>query len=753
MALVAVAADKGAPGVTTASLALAAVWPRPVLLAECDAAGGDLFYRLPAADGGRLNPQRGLLSLAVAARRGIQPHQVWTHTQKLHGGLDILTGLVNAEQAAGIQSLWGEVGMLLAEVPEVDVIADCGRLGADGPFYDLLAHSSAVVLIARATLEDVVRLRDRVIAVAQGLANRRMSVVPIGVVIVADRKHFKRHIAEAGQALTVNGAPARVLGGLADEPRTAHMLRGRWSTKLDRSLLIRTARELAGHIARDMPAQPAAVAGQGQHSPGWWPADRPAEHNPGPPSQLGHRSAGQAPAGQEGAGQVAGGPAGRGPDAAGRVPGERVAAGLAPAAVAAARDGHVLPRQLTGGPAAAAQVTGGQVPAVAAGRVPTGHVPTGGRSIAVPSVAGRVSAAPGQVPEGQMPVRETAGGPAAVPGATVRVPGEQVAARPAPAPEAVARQARCWRIPGARLFTKGNRDAAANAPAPAPAPALDAALPVVAAPAVPMHAVPAPATRGPGTSAPDAPVRVAPESPESPATPVLGVPVVAGPVVAGPVVAPLAAAPVPADAVPLGVPVVGAAAVTGPIPFASAPVPADAVPEHAVTGQPQQAMSGQAVSGQAAAEQVAAEQVAAEAEPLAPLPEPVVPYHAEHVAPLRLARGPESAPTTPVPAIRMPPELDPGTGVPYDGPGHGLTQNPRQGPTQNPGQSPNRDPGHGSTQNPGQSPNRDPGPSLTQNPGQSQNPGHGPTQNPGQSPDREPGQSASGRRAASRAGG
>ena len=48
MALIAVAADKGAPGVTTTALALAAVWPRPVLLAECDPAGGDLVYRLPA---------------------------------------------------------------------------------------------------------------------------------------------------------------------------------------------------------------------------------------------------------------------------------------------------------------------------------------------------------------------------------------------------------------------------------------------------------------------------------------------------------------------------------------------------------------------------------------------------------------------------------------------------------------------------------------------------------------------------------
>ncbi|HSS91257.1 MAG TPA: hypothetical protein VLL69_18210, partial [Streptosporangiaceae bacterium] len=73
MALVAVASDKGAPGVTTASVVLAAVWPRPVLLAECDPAGGDLRYRFRAADGGGLDPGRGLLSLAVAARRGLRP--------------------------------------------------------------------------------------------------------------------------------------------------------------------------------------------------------------------------------------------------------------------------------------------------------------------------------------------------------------------------------------------------------------------------------------------------------------------------------------------------------------------------------------------------------------------------------------------------------------------------------------------------------------------------------------------------------
>src|SRR5579859_5105788 len=172
MALIAVAADKGAPGVTTASVALAAVWPRPVLLAECDQAGGDLVYRLPAADGGRLDPRRGLLSLAVAARRGLQPHQVWEHAQKLHGGLDILAGVSGAEQGAGLELLWGSVGRLLAGVPQADVIADCGRLGADGPIYDLLAHAASVVLLTRATVGEVVRLRDRATAVTAALAKR-----------------------------------------------------------------------------------------------------------------------------------------------------------------------------------------------------------------------------------------------------------------------------------------------------------------------------------------------------------------------------------------------------------------------------------------------------------------------------------------------------------------------------------------------------------------------------------------------------
>jgi hypothetical protein len=285
MALIAVAADKGAPGVTTASVALAAVWPRPVLLAECDPAGGDLVYRLPAADGGRLDPRRGLLSLAVAARRGLQPHQVWEHAQKLRGGLDLLTGVSGAEQGAGLELLWGSVGRILAAVPQADVIADCGRVGVDGPVYDLLAQATAVILLTRVSLGEVIRLRDRVSVLATALQRRGRPPGRIDVVVIADYKNFGAAIAEVGQALRQGGAPARVAGGLAYEPKSANQLRGEWSGKLDKSMFIRTARAIAGDLASELPgpssgARRAAPAPSQSSGPAARPASSPAASAP-----------------------------------------------------------------------------------------------------------------------------------------------------------------------------------------------------------------------------------------------------------------------------------------------------------------------------------------------------------------------------------------------------------------------------------------------------------------------------------------
>src|ERR1043166_5927677 len=287
MALIAIASDKGAPGVTTAALALAAVWPRPVLLAECDPAGGDVVYRLPAA--GLPAPRRGVLSLAVVARRGMQPQQVWEHVQKLHGGLDVLAGVTNAEQGAGLSLLWGPIGKALASMPQADVIADCGRLGADGPLYDLLAEATTVVLVSKVHVARVIRLRDRATAFAAAAQSRGRRNFGVGVVVVADHKKFRAALGEVQHVLGQANAPATVLGGIAHDTKGADLLNGEWGGNLDRTMLIKTPREVAkqlvqglpliGNPAEPGPAGPAHAQPQPEHPQ---PAARAARSATGP---------------------------------------------------------------------------------------------------------------------------------------------------------------------------------------------------------------------------------------------------------------------------------------------------------------------------------------------------------------------------------------------------------------------------------------------------------------------------------------
>jgi hypothetical protein len=326
MALIVIAADKGAPGVTTTALALAAVWPRPVLLAECDPSGGDLVYRFPAADGSALDPRRGLMTLAVAARRGLQPRQLWDHTQKLSGGLDVLTGVINAEQGASLGALWGPLGDLFAALPGGDVIADCGRLGVDGRPYDLLPRASAVLLVTRPNPGDVIRLRDRAAAVTAAASARGRRGLTPAVVVIAEQRTLRATAAEVGHALAQGNAPATVLGGIAADDKGAELMLGQWAGKLDKTMLIRTAREtaqqLAASLARDdtgpQTAPPSQRApsyppgqhrgGNGRHSAPPPPVPvsanpvsanpvsaNPAPASPAPPAPVDGREAGERP--------------------------------------------------------------------------------------------------------------------------------------------------------------------------------------------------------------------------------------------------------------------------------------------------------------------------------------------------------------------------------------------------------------------------------------------------------------------------
>ncbi|WP_328537308.1 hypothetical protein [Streptomyces sp. NBC_00344] len=275
MALIALAADKGSPGVTTAALALAAVWPRRALLAEADPAGGDLVYRTTGANGGPLNPNTGLLSIAAAARRGLAADQLWDHAQPMSGGLELLVGLGSAEQAAGLAGVWPTLGHAFATLGEsphapADVIADCGRIAGGSPAIDLMPQASLVLLVSRAEPEHIARVRDRAAALSAQLhgGQRGLSQLAtplIGVLLVVEAGASAKLAHQVNDMLVAAQTGARVIGTLAHDTAGAGLLSGRGRGRLDKSLLIRSARKVAADVYQQFGAawsQPNAGAGR-----------------------------------------------------------------------------------------------------------------------------------------------------------------------------------------------------------------------------------------------------------------------------------------------------------------------------------------------------------------------------------------------------------------------------------------------------------------------------------------------------------
>ncbi|GAA5003416.1 hypothetical protein [Streptomyces siamensis] len=284
MALIALAADKGSPGVTTAAVALAAVWPRRVLLAETDPAGGDLVYRSAAAHGGPLNPNTGMLSIAATARRGLVPDQLWDHVQPLSGGLEVLVGLGIAEQAAGLAGLWPTLGRAFAQLADsphapADVIADCGRISGETPVVEMFSQAALVLLVSRTEPEAIARVRDRAAALAAKLHGgprgaATLATPLIGVVLVTDPGDSAKLVHQVNDMLVAAQTGARVVGTLADDPAGADQLAGRKRGRLDKSLLIRSARKVTADLYQQYGAAWSVPAAGAHGTPG--PHGQPA---------------------------------------------------------------------------------------------------------------------------------------------------------------------------------------------------------------------------------------------------------------------------------------------------------------------------------------------------------------------------------------------------------------------------------------------------------------------------------------------
>jgi len=251
MTLITVAAAKGSPGVTTTALALAALWPRPVLLAECDVAGADIPLRMSAADGGVVDPDRGLLSLAAAGRKGLTPELVQAHTQQILGGVEVLVGTRAPEQAVGLSHLWALLGPALDQVAGHDVLADCGRLGPATPQSALLKASKLVIMVCTDEVSSVVHLRERLVALAPMLDPSSPVGTAIAVAVVADPKR-RGAVAQVRETLQRTEIPLQAIWHVARDPRGAGFFSGNVVGRADKTPLVLSARVVADEAARSV---------------------------------------------------------------------------------------------------------------------------------------------------------------------------------------------------------------------------------------------------------------------------------------------------------------------------------------------------------------------------------------------------------------------------------------------------------------------------------------------------------------------
>ena len=137
-------------GVTTTVAALAAVWPdeRRRVVIELDPSGGTLA----ASCGLRVAP--GLVSLATASRRRMEPDAIWAHSQQLPCGGAVVVGPPSASQAQRALKLMTGSAVRFADV-DADVLADCGRLDPTSAARDLFDGAEVRVLAARPQLPDL----------------------------------------------------------------------------------------------------------------------------------------------------------------------------------------------------------------------------------------------------------------------------------------------------------------------------------------------------------------------------------------------------------------------------------------------------------------------------------------------------------------------------------------------------------------------------------------------------------------------
>lgn len=251
MTVLALASAKGSPGTTTTATALAVAWPGGATLVDLDPAGGDVALRARDRTGNPLDPDRGLLSLAAAARRGAGETSLTDHVQESSLGVPVLLGVPSPEQLSGVGAVWSQLPQVLG-THHGDTVVDCGRVVPGSPALPMLLRADVVLFVVRPDLEGTAHLRQRLRALSQALRLGGSGGPPVGVVVRTSYRD--RTVAgDLQRLLDAERLAVRVLGLVADDERGADVLAARRAGDPRRTLLGRSASAVAGQLARPVP--------------------------------------------------------------------------------------------------------------------------------------------------------------------------------------------------------------------------------------------------------------------------------------------------------------------------------------------------------------------------------------------------------------------------------------------------------------------------------------------------------------------
>lgn len=235
MALIALTSAKGSPGASTAALAFSLTWKSPLVLAECDPAGGDLLSGY--LGGLNLPADRGLLQLAMADTRNSLPDEFWgqlidldsPHRQRL-----ALPGISAPSQANTLRPTWPRLAAFLAGLehgePGYDVLADCGRLVTTHAPWPLYQRADLILVALRATsLRTVAPVWPALGELRRDLIEAAVPLDRIGLLLIGDGAYKAREIEQRLQCPVVVHLP--------HDPKTATVLTQGGRLKLSRDLL------------------------------------------------------------------------------------------------------------------------------------------------------------------------------------------------------------------------------------------------------------------------------------------------------------------------------------------------------------------------------------------------------------------------------------------------------------------------------------------------------------------------------------